>query len=93
MLPYNSFCRLAIGKKTTSVVVLDDCGNTWRCIAVYGTRPNTHIKIGGNWGRLVDARRLVVGVKVKIGVPNAGRNETIYVIVKRPTADLVVRSV
>ena len=83
MLPYNNFCRLALGKKTTSVVVIDDCGNTWKCIAVYATRPNTHIRIGGGWGRMVDARRLSIGDKIKIGVPNAGKNEKIYLTVTR----------
>jgi hypothetical protein len=81
---FNSFGRLALGKKTTSVVIVDDCDNTWRCIAVYGTRPNAHIKIGGSWGRLVDARRLAIGVKIKVGVPSAGKNGTVFMTIKRP---------
>jgi len=83
MIPYNSFGRLALGKKTTSVVVIDDCGNTWRCIVVYGTRPNNHIKIGGSWGRLVDERRLAIGVKIKVGVPRVGKNDTVFICIKR----------
>jgi hypothetical protein len=73
MLCYNSFCSLALGKKTTSVMVVDDCGNTWKCISIYGTRPYSHIKIGGILGRLVDARRLGVGIKIMIGVLNPGK--------------------
>lgn len=82
MLQYNSFCSLALGKKTTSAVILDNCGNTWKCIAVYGTQSHTHINIGGAWGRLVDARRLGVGMKIRIGVPNPGKNEKIFLTIQ-----------
>lgn len=54
-------------------MLIDDCGNRWKCIAVYWTRPYTHIKIGRGWSRMVNARMLGVGVKVVVGAPKVGK--------------------
>lgn len=81
---YQGFCQLTLGKKSTSVLLIDDCGNKWNCITIYGTRPYNHLKIGGGWKRMVDARRIKVGTNIKIGAPYAGNNDKIYLIVKRP---------
>jgi len=67
MLIYKGLCDVTIGKKTTSLILLDDCGNIWNCITIFGTRPHHHIKLGGGWKRMVDARRLEEGVLVKVG--------------------------
>jgi hypothetical protein len=84
MLIYQGLCDLTIGKKTTSLTMIDDCGNKWNCITVFGTRPHHHIKLGGGWKRMVQARKLEEGVMVKVGFPHAGMNDTIYIQVKRP---------
>jgi len=65
--------------------MIDDCGNKWNCIAIFGSRPYRHIKLGGGWKRMVLARRLEEGVMVKVGFPLACMNDTIYIQVKRPT--------
>jgi len=84
MLIYKGLCELTIGKRTTSLTMLDDCGNTWNCITIFGTRPHHHIKLGGGWKRMVLARRLKEGDMVKVGFPHAGKNDTIFIQVKRP---------
>jgi hypothetical protein len=35
----------------------------------------------GQWKRFVDARRLREGVKIRLGVPMVGENDTIYLTV------------
>jgi hypothetical protein len=85
MLIYKGLCDLTIGKKTTSLTMIDDCGNKWNCITIFGSRPHHHVKLGGGWKRMVQARRLDEGVMVKVGFPHAGMNDTIYIQVKRPT--------
>ena len=82
---YDGFCRLTLGKKTTSLVMIDDCGNKWNCISIYGPRPYKHIKIGGAWKRMAEARRLPLAATIKVGAANVGKNETIYFDVKRPS--------
>jgi len=85
MLIYNGLCNLTIGKKTTSLTMIDDCGNKWNCITIFGSRPHQHIKLGGGWKRIVLARRLEEGVMVKVEFLHACMNDTIYIQVKRPT--------
>jgi len=46
--------------------MIDDCGNKWNCITVFGTRPHHHTE-------------LEEGVMVKVGFPHAGMNDTIYI--------------
>ena len=71
-------------EKTTSLTMVDDCGNKWNCITVFGTGPHHHIKLGGGWKRMVQACRLEEGVMVKVGFPHAGMTDTIYIQVNRP---------
>jgi len=42
---YQGFCQLTLSKKTTFVLPIDDRGNKWNCITIYGTRPCNHLKI------------------------------------------------
>jgi len=85
MLIYKGMCDLTIGKKTTSLRMIDDCGNKWNYITLFGTRSHHHIKLGGGWKRMVQAHRLEEGVVVKVGFPHASMNDTIYIQVKRST--------
>jgi len=85
MLIYKGLCDLTIEKKTTSLTMIDDCGNKWNCITIFGSSPHHHIKLGGGWKRMVLARRLEEGVMVKVGFPLAEMNDIIYIQVKRPT--------
>jgi len=88
MLIYKGLCDLIIGKKITSLMI-DDCGNKWNYITIFETRPHNHIKLGGGWKRMVQARRLGKCVMVKVGFPHAGMNDIIYIQVKRPTVSRV----
>ena len=72
------------GRSQTSLTMIDDCENKWSCITIFGSRPHHHIKLGGGWKRMVDARRIEVGAIVKVGFPHADKNDTIYIYVKRP---------
>jgi len=64
--------------------MIDDCGNKWNCITIFGTMPHHHIKLGGGWKRMVQARRFEEGVMVKVGFPHSGMTNTIYIQVKHP---------
>jgi hypothetical protein len=68
--------------------MIDDYGNKWSCITVFGTWPYHHVKIGEGWKRMVLARRLQVGAMVRIRFPHAGKNDTVYIEVKRPNVVL-----
>jgi len=65
--------------------MIDDCGNKWNCITIFGSRPHRRIKLGGGWKIMVLARRLEECVMVKVGFRLAGMNDAIYIQVKRPT--------
>jgi len=64
MLIYKGLCDLTIGKKTTSLTMIDDCGNKWNCITIFGTRPHHHITTsslvedGKEWYMLADLRKV-----------------------------------
>jgi hypothetical protein len=66
---------------TTSIKLVDDCGNGWDCVLIFGSTPYQHAIIGGQWKRFVDARRLREEVQIRLGVPMAGENDTIYLTV------------
>lgn len=70
-------------KKTTALVLVGDCGNSWNCIVIYGSRPFNHFKIGGQWKRMIKARRIPEGTRIKVGAPVARNNETLYLNVFR----------
>jgi len=85
MLIYNGLCDLTIWKNTTSLTMIDDCGNKWNCITIFGSRPHRHVKLSRGWKRMVLARRLEECVMVKVGFSLSGMNDTIYIQLKRPT--------
>jgi len=37
--------------------------------------------IGGEWKHFVDARNLYDGVKIRLGAPAAGKNDSLYITV------------
>ncbi|KEH33753.1 hypothetical protein MTR_3g452180 [Medicago truncatula] len=78
VLAFFGFCKLTLCKGTTSINLVDECGNKWMCTVVYGTRPYKHFKIGGGWKRMVDARGLGIGCIVKLGAPADGSNQKLY---------------
>lgn len=46
---------------TTSIKLVDDCGDGWDCVLIFGSTPYQHTMIGGRWKRFVDARRVCQG--------------------------------
>jgi len=81
MLRYEGRCAQILDNDATIVKMVDDCGNCWDCVLMFGSTPYEHCKIGGEWKWFVEARRLYEGARVRIGAPIAGSNNTIYVTV------------
>jgi len=79
MLKYEGRCEQILDRAATTLKMVDDCGNIWDCVLLFGSTPYEHYKIGGQWKRFVDARKLYEGVRMRIGAPVAGNNHTIYV--------------
>lgn len=50
---------------------------------VFGSLPYNHCRIGGQWKRMIVARRIQPGTKIKIGAPIAGNNMIVYFTVIR----------
>jgi hypothetical protein len=68
-----------------SVVLIDDCGSKLNCITIISKRTHRHIKIGGGWKHMVEARNIPIGVHIKIGAPRAGNKDKLYIEVTRPS--------
>ncbi|WJX12029.1 DNA helicase [Trifolium repens] len=80
MLPYDGFGEIIFEEDVTSIKLVDECGNLWDCALVYVTFPFKHFKIGGQWSRLVAARRLIVGQTIRVGANPAEQTHTINLI-------------
>ncbi|XP_024635271.1 uncharacterized protein [Medicago truncatula] len=81
MLLYEGFVEHTLDKASTSLKLVDDCGNMWECILILGSAPYEHNRIDGEWKRFVDARNLCDGVKIRLGAPTTGKNDTLYIAV------------
>jgi hypothetical protein len=81
MLIYEGKVETMLDRATTSLKLVDDCGNRWECLLIFGTVPYDHCMIGGEWKRFVEARKLCEGVRIRLGVPMAGVNDTVYLTV------------
>jgi len=79
MLLYQGFCENVLDKDSTSVKLVDDCGNSWECILIFGTKPYEHCRVGGEWKHFIDARKIAEGCRIRLGAPVPGNNATIYV--------------
>ena len=79
MLEYEGFREMSLDKSNTTIKLIDDCGNRWDCYQVYQSMPENLFKIGGQWKRMVDARRIKHLVYMKLGAPTAGNNRTFYI--------------
>jgi hypothetical protein len=60
---------------------VDDYGNKWNCVLIYGYFSYKHFKIGGEWKWLVAARRLEVDDHIKVGGYVREKNENLYLII------------
>ncbi|GAU50461.1 hypothetical protein TSUD_240590 [Trifolium subterraneum] len=81
MIPYDGFGEFAFDEATTSIKLVDDCGNVWNCSLIFVTFPCKYFKVGGEWGRLVTARKMSIGLNIMIGAQPNGHSETIYLII------------
>lgn len=68
MLIYEGEVAKMIDIETTSIKLVDDYGNGWDCVLIFGPTPYQHTMIGGQWKHFVDARRLHKGVQIRLGV-------------------------
>jgi len=84
-LEYAGFCELSLENKNSIIKIIDDCGNRWDCIVIYQSLTDKKFKIGGQWKRMVDARRIKLGAYIMLGAPIAGNNKTIYFSRRRIT--------
>ncbi|XP_045791434.1 uncharacterized protein LOC123886139 [Trifolium pratense] len=80
MLPYHGFGEYAFHEGSTSIKLVDDYGNAWFCSLICVTFPCKHYRVGGQWSRLVAARRLTAGSVVTVGSQPDANNETLYLI-------------
>ncbi|GAU22902.1 hypothetical protein TSUD_377140 [Trifolium subterraneum] len=78
MISYEDFGASAFDKEMTTLLIVDDYGNLWNCILIYGSFPYKHFKIGGEWKRMVAARRIAVGDRIKLQCDRHGRDEFIF---------------
>ena len=76
---------MTLEKTTHMLAVVDECGNRWECIVVYEdvVDKEKQFFIGGEWKRLVDARKFQQGDYLKIGAPAPVKNNTLYFSRKR----------
>jgi hypothetical protein len=81
MLIYEGNVAQMLDTASTSVKMVDECANSWDCVLIFGTAPYEHCKVGGEWKRFVEARRLREGVRTRLGAPMVGKNDTIFVTV------------
>jgi len=63
-LLHGSFIEQALDRARTILKLVDECGNVWDCVLIFGTILYEHCRIGGQWRRFVEARNLCDGVRV-----------------------------
>ncbi|GAU42994.1 hypothetical protein TSUD_188680 [Trifolium subterraneum] len=80
ILPYDDFGEHAFDDTTTSIKLIDDCGNAWDCDLVFVTFPCNYLKNGGWWSKLVAFKRVSVGKFIRVDVQAEESNETLYII-------------
>ena len=78
MLNYTGNIAQMLDTSTTNVKIVDDCGNIWVYDLNFGTVPYEHCRMGGQWKRFVEARRLRESVKIRLGTPMAAIDDFIY---------------
>ncbi|RHN79519.1 hypothetical protein MtrunA17_Chr1g0178231 [Medicago truncatula] len=77
-LVYNGFCEFALDKRTTALVLIDDCDNKWKCTLFLGSISYRHRKIVGEWKKMIAARRICEAAQIKLGALMVGKNEIVY---------------
>ncbi|AES98289.1 transmembrane protein, putative [Medicago truncatula] len=78
MLIYEGEVAKMMDIGTTSIKLVDDCGNGWGCVLIFGSTPYQHAMIGGMWKCFVDVHRLRKWGKIRLGVSMVGENDKIY---------------
>lgn len=77
-LLYPGFCQITLDKRTTSVELVDECGNIWECMLIYCRHPYAHFKVGGAFKRMVEARRILEGCHIMVGTLEVRPNEKLF---------------
>lgn len=82
-LSYDNFIESFLSKDTNLFYLTDDTGIMWRITkTLVRSRRGMHYIIGGGWNKFCQLRNLKEGSGVKIGAPNNGKNEFLFVTVK-----------
>lgn len=74
---------MCLDTKSNVLNLVDERGNRWSCTLEFVPGNDAHFNIGGEWSRMVMARRLKAGSRVLIGAPRVGMNATIFFAVIR----------
>jgi hypothetical protein len=53
MLRYEGRCAQILDNDATTMKMVDDCGNCWDCVLMFGSTPYEHCKIGGSGSGLL----------------------------------------
>jgi hypothetical protein len=78
-LPWVGFCKSALPTKETEIKIVDYLGFAWRCsYRIVEAENDLVCKIGGEWGALCKARRLVQDHPLKLAVTQEAENKIVY---------------
>jgi len=81
-LSYDYFIESFLSKDTNQFYLTDHTGIVWRITkTLVRSRKGMHYIIGGGWNKYSKLRHLKEGSGVKIGAPNKGKNEFLFVTV------------
>jgi hypothetical protein len=83
MVAYEGFTEVVLERKTTSLILIDDCGNKWNYILIFGMMSYNHYRIGSDWKRMVSARRIKEGKSIRLGALIGGNNKKVYISLDR----------
>jgi hypothetical protein len=67
-----------LDRGSTSLKLVDDCGNVWECILIFGTA-HDHCRIDGQWKCFVEAHNGYEWVRMRLRAAVVGDNEMLYV--------------
>lgn len=78
-LPWLGFCQSALPTKETEIKVVDYLGFAWKCsFRIVEAENELVFKIGGGWGSLCKARRLLENHPLKLAVTHEAENKVVY---------------
>lgn len=77
-LGWLGFCQHAFPAERTELTFIDYLGCTWKVLMEFVQGDTLSCVLSGEWQALCRARRLVEGMKIKLGVTNKANNNVVY---------------